>query len=75
VIERGLLVSILGLDGQVYRGTMGAEPSLPAGNGIRVIRMRRDRELGPWSRRDLFKMIHNDGGIRSTVWVRTWSGL
>ena len=34
---------IFGLDGQVYRGTMGTEPSFSAGNGIRVmIRMRGD---------------------------------
>ena len=34
--EKGdrLCMFIFGLDGQVYRGTMGAEPSFLAGNGI-----------------------------------------
>lgn len=48
--EDGVIVLIFGLDGQVYRRKIGVEPGFSADNGIRVISVRRGRELGPWSR-------------------------
>jgi len=53
--SEGGTILIFGLDGKGCRRKIEAEPIFSADNGIRVISVRRDQELGPWSRfgRDL----------------------
>ena len=45
----------------------GTEPGFLAGNGIRVIRLRRDKQLGPWSRFGQDLGCRDVRGICSTV--------